>query len=428
MRIPRNGVLERKAERLELPSKKRHWVRLAPGISLGYYRPNRRSVAGTWYLRKRNGNRNETTKLAIADDYQDANCQSILSYRQAVEFAFRPPDTIASRTTRPGGATLKEAAKEYMADYKARSGKATAELQRVLDRDILPFLGDTHLSDLDRSSLTRWRNSMVKKLPRKRNGEPRPIDLEDPDIKRRRRATAERKFTLLKAVLNFARAEGMVDSDNAWGSIRPFRNIDAPSREFLTLDQCRSLVNGADEEFRPLLEATFLTGCAWSELIRLRVRDYFSDTKHLRVYNSKRQSRLVPLTPDGANLFARAGGDRHGDSPMFLRAGGESWAKGMQHRRMAEAVERAGLNRHITLTDVRSAYGSIMLNAGARLETVSRAMGHSSIHVTAKHYARLLQSTIDAEVRASLPSLRADEDAVAASGTGVPLPDERLRN
>ena len=65
----------------------------------------------------------------------------------------------------------------------------------------------------------------------------------------------------------------------------------------------------------------------------------------------------------------------------------------------------AKLQPAVTLTDLRDAYGSLLLNAGVPLEVVSKAMGHASITTTAKHYAHLLQETVDKAIREALPNL-----------------------
>jgi len=49
----------------------------------------------------------------------------------------------------------------------------------------------------------------------------------------------------------------------------------------------------------------------------------------------------------------------------------------------------------------RHTYGTVLLNDGVRLETVSKLMGHSSVKVTEDIYAELLDTTAQEEYRAS---------------------------
>ena len=46
---------------------------------------------------------------------------------------------------------------------------------------------------------------------------------------RRRRASANRVLTYLKAALNLAWRNGLVPSDDAWRRVKPFRSVEAPS-------------------------------------------------------------------------------------------------------------------------------------------------------------------------------------------------------
>jgi integrase len=159
------------------------------------------------------------------------------------------------------------------------------------------------------------------------------------------------------------------------------------------------------KDFRPLAQATYLTGAAYKELREVVVDDYMPESGHLRIVNTKRRSRLVPLTDEGQQLFDGLTADRPGDVPIFTMADGSPWGKSFQSRRMRDASKAAKVHPRVTLTDLRDAYGSLLLNAGVPLEVVSKAMGHASITTTAKHYAHLLQETVDKAIRDALPTL-----------------------
>src|SRR6516162_11434423 len=76
--------------RLRLPfkeSKKPHWERLGPGLSLGY---RRNDHAGSWSIRAADGAGGEWLKrIGTADDYEQANGGDVLRYEQAVAEARR---------------------------------------------------------------------------------------------------------------------------------------------------------------------------------------------------------------------------------------------------------------------------------------------------------------------------------------------------
>jgi integrase len=189
-----------------------------------------------------------------------------------------------------------------------------------------------------------------------------------------------------------------------WKGVKGLRNIDPPEDTFPTLDECRRLARRAPAQFRPLVEATFQTGAAYGELIALQVKDYRADSGHVVVFDSKPRNRALPLTPDGMALFDELTAGRKGDEYIFTRKG-LPWKKSEQKRPMTEANRLAKISPPITLTKLRKAYGSLLLNAGVSLDVVAKAMGHSDTRITKRHYSRLLQGTIDDQIRAALPSL-----------------------
>lgn len=85
-RTIRNYQLETRTARLKLEARKRpYWFAPARGVGLGYRRNER---AGSWNVRaaKSDGS-NWTKSFAIADDYEDANGTSVLTYAQALRAA-----------------------------------------------------------------------------------------------------------------------------------------------------------------------------------------------------------------------------------------------------------------------------------------------------------------------------------------------------
>lgn len=390
-----------------LAAEKQYWTPIDEGIALGYRRGKLKSM---WYMRHYRGDGKYASRaLALVDDYQDADGERVLSFFQAQDAAKqRIREAAEGERSLParGGVTVSEAVERYLAHYVATSDKSTAEYRRVFERDVLPPLGGVALSKLTRSMLVKWRDALISAKPRNRGRREFDPDLPPAEFKRRRKATAQRKWTMLRAALNFAFTEGLTPTDEAWRSIRPLADIGAPPpARVLTPTECRRVTAALPDDFRPLAQATFLTGAAYKELRDTRVDDYMPGSGHLRVVNTKRRPRLVPLTDEGRRLFDALTAGRAGPEFIFLTARGEPWRKGQQARRMRKGSVDAGIEPPVTLTDLRDAYGSLLLNAGVKLEVVSKAMGHASISTTSKHYAHLLQKTVDEQIRAGLPDL-----------------------
>jgi integrase len=99
---------------------------------------------------------------------------------------------------------------------------------------------------------------------------------DDPEAARKRRATANRTLTILKAALNRAWREGTIASDSAWRRVEPFEGADAARVRYLTIAEAERLINAADKEsgFRVLVRGALATGARYGELAALRVEDF----------------------------------------------------------------------------------------------------------------------------------------------------------
>ena len=383
-----------------LKTGKYHQTIADEGIYLLYRRGPKRSA---WYVRPRGG---QQRCIGLADDYQDADGDAVLTYHQAVQIALRKAKKAAEADRAPeprGGYTVEQAAKAYLKQKKAHGLKSVAETERVIEKDILPNWKTIPLKQATKRRINDWIADLVSAPCRTRSGNELPLD-GSKEAKRRRRATAQRKYTILRAVLNFAYEQDMVGAP-AWKGVKDLRNIDPPEDKFPTLAECKRLARRVPDEFRPVVEATFLTGAGYGELTSMQVKDYRPDSGHVIVFDSKRRNRAIPLTPEGIAVFDEQTADKSGNDLIFTHADGSPWGKSEQSRPLREANRLAKIDPPITLTRLRKAYGSLLLNAGVSLDVVAKAMGHADTRITRRHYSRLLQSTIDEQIRAALPSL-----------------------
>jgi integrase len=140
-------------------------------------------------------------------------------------------------------------------------------------------------------------------------------DSKDANAVRRRRSTANRLLTILKAALNHAFHDGRVSSDHSWRKAKPYREVDAPVVRFLSVPECIRLVNACEPTFRELVRAALVTGCRYGELTRMQASDFNAQAGTISVLLSKAgKARHVALNDEGQWLFAsrtegRAAGD-----------------------------------------------------------------------------------------------------------------------
>jgi len=193
----------------------------------------------------------------------------------------------------------------------------------------------------------------------------------------------------------------------AWRRVRPFKKVDAPVVRFLGEDDCARLINAADSEFRPPLQAALLTGARYRELTHMRCQDYRADPEHptltVRVSKSA-ETRRIPLTAEGAALFDELTAGRPSPELIFTRANGEAWRRTEQARPMRRASARAGLIPPASFHLLRHAYPGLLAKQGVSLQVIAAVLGHADTRMTERHYAHLAPDHVAQAVRAHLPS------------------------
>ena len=249
-RTVRDAKLDTRQARLKLTAQPEpYWRAITEGCHLGYYKGPR---GGTWIARRRSTHGGYLKKrLGTADDIGDAEGCAFLSYKQAHNAAI----SWFTQALGPSPATpytVAVALDDYLADYRRRGGKALRTTKISVDAFISPQLGSTVIGELTAKIIRDWHSCLAEAAPRlrTRQGEElqkeRTVDSTDPEAVRRRRATANRVLTVLKAALNHAFREGKVASDDAWRRVRPFREADAAKIRYLDPGEAQRLVNATD--------------------------------------------------------------------------------------------------------------------------------------------------------------------------------------
>ena len=120
----------------------------------------------------------------------------------------------------------------------------------------------------------------------------------DPEIARRRRDTANRTLTPLKAALNWAREHRLHDDDTAWKLVKPYRGTTSARIRFLSPADQQRLLDAAEGDLRDLVAAALMTGARFGELSRLQLQDFDVTNGSVFIAESKSgKARHVPLTP-----------------------------------------------------------------------------------------------------------------------------------
>jgi integrase len=229
-------------------------------------------------------------------------------------------------------------------------------------------------------------------------------DENDPDRKRRRKSTANRILTILKAALNRSWRDRHVASDRAWRSVEPFKNVESARIRYLSLEEAARFVNAADEDFRKLVRGALESGARYGELGDMLVSDFNSDVGTLSVPDPKTgKPRHIVLSADGIEFFEEVTAGRAGSEPIFLKADGSRWLADHQADPIVETNKRAKISPRINFHGLRHTWASHAVMNGMPLIVVAKNLGHTTTRMVELHYGHLAPSYISEAVRAHAP-------------------------
>jgi integrase len=406
-RTIRDAKLETRAARDRLPAGRApHFKTLVPGkLHLGYRR-KRKDAPGQWLVRHYLGNeRYHVAPLGLADDFEDAAANNdVLTFAEAQRMAHE--HRVARRAGR--GMAVADAIAEYVRQLRVERPRVADKTAGTAALLILPRLGRIKLADLTTKQITDWRDALASEPGRARTrpGAPQKFKVHPntKEAQRARRATTNRVLTVLKAALNRAFKDGHIQDDLAWRRVEPFAKTHAARPGYLTVAECKRLINAADPNagFRNLVRAALLTGCRYGELCALDVRDFQHGKLYIRDSKSGKP-RDVVLSDEGIAFFTQltVGRER---SAALLPCKGRRWQPSQQTQPMRRACARARIAPAIGVHQLRHTWASLAVMNGMPLLVVARNLGHTSTLMCERHYSHLRDDYIDKAVREAAPT------------------------
>lgn len=401
----KDARIDTREARLRLtPSNEPYWCLIVSGFHLGYRKGVR---GGTWVLRQMKVEAKKYVKktLGIADDILDSNGNGILSFKEA---QLKARELIDKLTNENHNATVNDTATHYMNWFKDNR-KSVKETQTTIDAHILPYFGHKLISELTTKEIKTWHQKLAASAARKRSsrftGQQYSGIAETHNEKRSRKATANRILTVLKAILNKAFQDEMVDDDLPWRRVKPFEKVDEPKIRFLTENEAKDLIDACDPYLRKLVKAALFTGARYNELTSLKVIDVqIEGQPSIFIQPSKSgKGRHVPLNKTGTTFFYDTVIGKHGNAYVFTKQDNTFWGKNHHVRLLQAACIHANIEPAISFHELRHTYASLLAQAGADLLTISKLLGHADTRVTSRHYAHLCDKTLSDAVNQLLP-------------------------
>jgi integrase len=413
----RDGKFDTATARLKLPARREpYWRAIEPKFSLGY----RRSAGkgGTWVARRYDPK--ATTRLTYkalgaADDYAPADGTEVLTFAQAQSRAREWLAELAR--AKAGGVDLSkpysvnDALDDYLSHYRTEGGRAETATRRALDTLIRPVVGNIPLASLTHADVKRFRDGLAESGRRfrvKKGAAPRYEKLtgKDGEQRRKRRATANRVFSFLRAALNLALTNRRIATNAAWSGVKPFKNVDVPRVRYLVDAEAVRLVNACQPDMRLLVTAALLTGCRYGELVRMRAADFDTDTGTLHIPVTKSgKPRHIALTDEGREFLAQVTSGKASGSLVFVRSNGNAWKPTDQARPLRAACKAAKISPAVSFHILRHTYASRLARAGVPMAVIAAQLGHSDLRMTSRHYAHLSPGYVADTVRAAFGTM-----------------------
>lgn len=358
-----------------------YWADLTGGLHLGYRKGTR---GGKWLARAYVGDQQyRRIKVGTADDDATANGVTVLNFAQAATRA-RKKQVEAAQPAGP--ITVREAFDQYVAGLlppHKRTARQSREARTNLDLHVPQKLFDKPVAKLTQDDVETIRDGLVKMKPEEAN---------DPEIQRRKKATANRVMATVKAALNraYRKASNQIPSNAAWREVKNFKNVRGSRTVFLDDDQQRRLINSSQGSIRNFIIACLLTGLRPPhEVGALKVRDFDSHRGVLELTFGKTGSRTIWLTDEAITFFKGLAAGRDPDAPLVPRDDGKAWAtrRNDHLELMQAAVKRAKLPTGTTAYTLRHSYISSAMLGGMPLKIIADNTG-TSVAMIEKHYGK----------------------------------------
>jgi len=209
-----------------------------------------------------------------------------------------------------------------------------------------------------------------------------------------REATVSRKIAVVRSLINFLFAEGVVKPDLADWLHQPKVGKRLPRT--LSQEEVKQMLDLAAAEQTPLglrdqalLELLYATGMRASEVVGLRGDDVDLANGVVRCFGKGGKGRLIPLhqtmqaclrryLQDGRPFLLRDGAER----TLFVNRAGQPLTRQGLHFLVQNYAQAAGLGDWVSPHTLRHTFATHLLDGGAELTEVQQFLGHASISTT----------------------------------------------
>lgn len=382
-RRTRSSFLENRTARLKLATRKKPYTALiAPGIFLAY---RRNTGPGTWSVKCHGW----LKRFGLADDHEDANGESVMSYWQALERAKMLARADEGNTEQP--ISVAETINAYEADLETRGGRKYNATQLRLH--LTDALKSKAVALLTERELRDWRAGLVK------------AGLKP--------SSADRIGRSLKAALALAaRNDKHITNAAAWkNGLKKLPDSEVARNVILPDQAVATLVSGSydeDRDFGLLIDVLAETGARESQIFRLTPADLQDHLTAPRLMmptsrkgkNRKIEYRPLPISPRLAKALRKQATSRAAHALLFEKM----WNLATTFRPVVQHLE---LGTEVTPYALRHSSIVRQLLKGVPTRVVA-AHHDTSVAMIEKNYSRhIIGDPSEALTRATLLDMAA---------------------
>lgn len=206
--------------------------------------------------------------------------------------------------------------------------------------------------------------------------------------------TQARIISGLKGFFNYLILEKEIKID-------PMELIDTPRigrklPDVLSIEEMEMILNAIDlskpegTRNRAMLELLYSCGLRVSELVEVRISNYYSDDGFLRVIGKGNKERLVPVGSVAINWIQHYKEQMRNhitiksgqEDLLFLNRRGSKLSRMMIFMIIRDLITAVGIQKHISPHSFRHSFATHLVEAGADLRAVQEMLGHASITTT----------------------------------------------
>jgi len=215
----------------------------------------------------------------------------------------------------------------------------------------------------------------------------------------------------IKAFYKFLLIEDMMDSDPSELLESPKLKRTLPDvlshEEICTILESINMSLPHSQRNRALLETLYACGLRVTELITLRLSNYFPEEGFVKVIGKNNKERLVPIGNSAIkhiNLYITTERvqlpiiHKEAQDIIFLNRRGKGLTRVMVFLMIKDFVAKAGIQKCISPHTFRHSFATHLVEGGADLRAVQEMLGHESI-LTTEIYThldrRFLRETIE---------------------------------